>query len=347
MFCVLCFRIWYFRGLCSRVCLLQNFLTDYGGAIEREEGAVELGSLGSYGIGFEKGEEEVGLIVVVPAVLTVIVVVVTRIIFDVCEYLLRYMFAPLFGAYLQTFIQLVGGIFGQLFVAVLSIVNGSFGGLIGYTIAPIIGADTTYIKDFIGNDTEAPQGVYTIQNKGLTTLYTGSGLTNFIGPSGGTCTITPIIIAFLYRLNGYPGFAPGVRLTTPTTVPKVEGIKNIFAAVSTPNATTIDFECESPYGVILATNNIEMIGLFETLHSVFDTTNYGDIGHILSPYPTRNGVEFLGVFNEMNDSKINDSEIYENEMVFDILNYENKMNENKTILNENVNNYGMYFLLLF
>ena len=37
----------------------------------------------------------------------------------------------------------------------------------------------------------------------------------------------------------------------------------------------------------------------------------------------------FAVFSEMNDSKINENEIYENEMVVDILNYENKINENE------------------
>ena len=169
-------------------------------------------------------------------------IVVTRILICVCECLLRYMFAPLFGAYLQTFIQ--------LFVAVLSIFNGLFGGLIGYTIAPIIGADTIHNNEFV---------------KSLIALHIGR-LTNFIGFNNGL---------------SYP-------------------------------------QCG---GVILATHNIEMIGLFEALHRAFDTTNYGDIGHILSPYPIRNGVEFLGVFNEMNDNEI--------------------------ILSENVYNCSTYFGLFF
>ena len=122
----------------------------------------------------------------------------------------------------------------------------------------------------------------------------------------------------MFYFNGYSEFAPGVGLSTPTTVPIIEGIENIFTGVSTPNITAISFEYESPHGVILATNNGAIVELFEALHSVFETTNYGDIRHILSPYPTQIGVEFLGafdtpfaVFNEMNDSKINENEIYE------------------------------------
>ena len=59
-----------------------------------------------------------------------------------------------------------------------------------------------------------------------------------------------------------------------------------------------------------------MVGLFEALHSAFDTTNYGDIGHILSTYPIRMEVELLGafdtplaVFTEINNSKINENDI--------------------------------------
>ena len=79
LFCVLCFR-----GVCLRVCLLQKFLTGYGGAVEREEEAVELGAFAAIRIGFE-GKGEVGLVVVV-----VIVIVAARII--ICGLLIGLVF---------------------------------------------------------------------------------------------------------------------------------------------------------------------------------------------------------------------------------------------------------------
>ena len=140
-------------------CLGLQFLTGRGGAVEREREPEA-----------EEGE-------VVPAVVTARIII--------CGLLIGFafdQFAPLFGAVLQTFIQLIGGIFGQLFVAVLSIFNGLFGGLIGYTIAPIIGADTIHNNEFV---------------KSLMAPHIGVGLTNFIGfnngpscPRGGTTTVT-------------------------------------------------------------------------------------------------------------------------------------------------------------
>ena len=211
-------------------------------------------------------------------------------------------FAPLFGVYSKT---IIGGIYGDIngFIqapagAILTAFIGLFGGLFGYANAPIIDADTTYNNGLIEIFSQAPNSAYTIQNNGFVRDFIAphiGGLTNFIG-----------------GINRLSCPSSGATIVTIT-----EGFESIF-------------ECgfESPYVVILATNNIEMIGLFEALHSAFDTTNYGDIGHITSPYPTLNGVEFLGVFNEMNDSKINENEIYENEIESDILNYENKINEN-------------------
>ena len=229
-------------------CLIFNNTCLTGCGVAGEEGAVELESIGSYGIGFEEGEE-VGLVAVVQAV----VIMITRIIFGVCEYL----FAPLFGAYLQTFIRLIGGIFGQLFVGVLSIFNGLFGELIGYVIAPQIGGD----------------------------------LTNFIGcinglsrPRGGI----PIVSRFLVCFNGYcNGFViDRVAVLTAITVAViiVEGIGFEYGLWGS--------RFKSPNGVFLATNNSDIERLFGAPFGAFNTTNSGDINggikeefeNVVAPY---------------------------------------------------------------
>ena len=192
-------------------------------------------------------------------------------------------FAPLFGAYLQTFIGLIGGIFGQLFVAVLSIFNGLFGGLIRYTIELIIGADTTHNNDFIGNDTEAPQGACTIQINGfvggLIALHVDGALTNFIGcdnglscPHGPTTAVT-IVSGFLLCLNGYLGLTPGVGSTTPATVTIMEGIENIF-------------ECgfESPNVIFFATNNSEIVRFFGAPDGSFSSDIKKEFGDVVVLY---------------------------------------------------------------
>ena len=162
-----------FRGSCSNVCLFKNnCLTGYPVvAGQEEEGAVELGSLGSYGIGFEKGEE-VGLIVVAPAAVSAVVVVTARII--ICGLLIGLLFdqfAPLFGVCSQI---CIGGIYGDInrFIqtpvgAILTTFIGLFGGFIGYIIVPMTGADTTYNNGLIEIFCQAPQGACTIQNNGF------------------------------------------------------------------------------------------------------------------------------------------------------------------------------------
>ena len=111
-----------------------------------------MGSIGSIGLALKEGIEL--------AVAVAVVILIARIIFRVCGHLLRYkcMFAPLFGAYFQTCIDLCTA----RFAVILSRFNGLFGGSMGCTIAPIIGA-------------------YTIQNKGLITPNIGVASANFIG----------------------------------------------------------------------------------------------------------------------------------------------------------------------
>ena len=174
-------------------------------------------------------------------------------------------------------------------------------------------------------------GAHTIQNNGLIggliTPHTGVGLTNFIGFNNGlfypshSATMVTIVTGFIYCVNGYAGFTLGAELTAIEAITmairiEFKGVLNTSATVTITEGFETIFECgfESPNGVFLATNNNEMVGLFEALYSAFDTTNDGDIGYILSPHTIQNRVEFVGlfdtpfiVFNEMNDSKINEN----------------------------------------
>ena len=153
-------------------------MTGRGGAVEEEEEA-ESKSAG-LGLGSKEGIEL--------AVVVAVAVVIARIIICVCGLLIGLVidqFAPLFGVCSQI---CIGGIYGDNngFIqapsgAILTTFIGLFGELIGYTIAPMTGADTTHNNEFV---------------KSLISPHIGGDLTNCIGginelscPSGGTTIV--------------------------------------------------------------------------------------------------------------------------------------------------------------
>ena len=250
---ILCFMfyVFVFGIFVILVCMFKNTrLVDYRVIAGKEkDGAVELGSYESIRIGF-KGKEA-GLVAVI----------LVRITICVCALLIGlvfYLFAPLFGAVLETSIGDINGHsnsnigdFVQVPVgAILTAFIGIFGGLFGYADASM--NDTKFNNGYLANDMEASQnnGLDT----GLIAPHSGAGLTNFIGCNNGRGgeTITTIIIRFLYCFNEYcNGFVndrgviltaietttmticikfKGV-LTAPITI--TEGIDNIFAGAST------------------------------------------------------------------------------------------------------------------
>ena len=156
MFCVFfCFGVSCFRGSCLRVCVFNNICLT-GDQVEREE--VEGLEAESNGIGF-KGKEGIGLVAVVQAVVMVRIIICGLLVGLVYD-----QFAPLFV---------------QLFIVVLSIFNGIFGRLIGYTTAPITGADTTNNNEFIGINAKAPPiGVTATNDKCCSITSTNSTSNN-------------------------------------------------------------------------------------------------------------------------------------------------------------------------
>ena len=144
-------------------------------------------------------------------------------------------------------------------------VYGLFGGIIGYTFAPIFGALTTHNNNFIGGSIAPHIGAE---------LTIFNGLINALScPRGGARTIT-IVGGILYCFN----FDTGAAAIAPATV-AVVGYNNILFGYNT----------EPPDGVLLATSNNDIeyglianpIGIGVEFLGVFNTPycELGDFNH--------------------------------------------------------------------
>ena len=212
----------------------------------------------------KEGSIEIELKKVEGVGLVAVAIAVTIIIF-IFGYLLECIldrFAPLLGALLQTFTSdIIGHINGDIndFIQACTFID-LCGALIGYTVAPIIGAGTKDNNGYIGIDTEA---------------HIGAGLTNFIGfnglsyPQRGATTVG-IVSGSLFCFNEYcNGFEIDRGAILAAIAIIVERIRF--------KTGLLGGGFKSLNGVFLATTNTNTGGLFGAPFGAFDTTNRGDI----------------------------------------------------------------------